>query len=390
MRANAGLRLLSFALLVAFAATDALAGNTPTSSASGPRVKGPARSVGKSPAAKPAQPAAPPAAQPAPAAIPAIERPSAVEPAPPALAADVLLSWNDSKGRRAIIGFVERVTKPGKDFVPPAERIAVFDNDGTLWAEQPMYTQAFFVFDRVKALAPQHPEWKTQEPFASVLRGDLKSAMAGGEPAVLEMIMATSCGMTSHEYEHMVANWIAGAKHPQKKRPFTLMIYQPMVELLAYLRDNGFKTFIVSGGGVEFIRPWAEKVYGIPPNQVIGSTVKMKFEMRGDKPVIMRLPEVGFVDDRDGKPVGIETHIGRLPILAFGNSDADLQMLEWTCEQPGPRLCGLIHHTDAKREWAYDRASSVGRLDKGLEEAAHDGWTVVDMKADWKTVFPSP
>jgi hypothetical protein len=303
-------------------------------------------------------------------------------------AAGELPSWNDGQAKQAITAFVARVSKPGTpDFVPVTERIAVFDNDGTLWAEQPLYFQFLFAIDRVKALSPKHPEWKDKEPFASVLKGDVKSALAGGEHALMEMAMATHAGMTTEEFEKIVKDWIATAKHPVTKRPYTEMVYQPMLELLAYLRANGFKTFIVSGGGIEFMRPWTEKVYGIPPEQIVGSSIKTKFELRDGKPVLVRLPELNFIDDKAGKPVGIQQHIGRRPIAAFGNSDGDLQMLQWTAAGPGPRFCLYIHHTDAKREWAYDRESSIGRLDKGLDEAAAKGWTVVSMKDDWKRVF---
>jgi len=306
-----------------------------------------------------------------------------------ALAADSLPSWNDGKARQSIIAFVEKVTKSGSpDFVPPAERIATFDNDGTLWAEQPMYFQFFFALDRVKALAPQHPEWKTKEPFASLLKGDVKGALAGGDRALLELVMATHTGMTTEEFEQIVKDWIATAKHPKTGRLYTEMVYQPMLELLAYLRANGFKTYIVSGGGIEFMRPWTEKVYGIPPEQVVGSSVKTKFELRDGKPVLVRLPELNFYDDKDGKPVGIHQHIGRRPIAAFGNSDGDLQMLLWTTAGSGARFALLVRHTDAEREWAYDRTSSIGRLDKALDEAQAKGWTVVDMKNDWKIIHP--
>jgi phosphoserine phosphatase len=303
--------------------------------------------------------------------------------------ADLLPSWNDGKAKQSIVDFVGKVTKEGTpDFVPPAERIATFDNDGTLWAEQPMYFQAFFIFDRIKALAPQHPEWKDKEPFASVLNGDVKGALAGGEHALFEMAMATHAGMTTEEFEKIVTNWITTARHPVTKRPYTEMVYQPMLELLAYLRASGFKTFIVSGGGIEFMRQWAEKVYGIPPEQVIGSSGKTKFEMRDGKPVLVKLPELNFFDDKAGKPVAIQHHIGRRPIAAFGNSDGDLQMLQWTTAGQGPRFALYVHHTDAEREWAYDRQSSIGRLDKGLDEAQAKGWTVVDMKQDWKLIYP--
>jgi phosphoserine phosphatase len=307
----------------------------------------------------------------------------------PAFAADPLPSWNDTAQKKAIVAFVERVTKESSlDFVPPESRIATFDQDGTLWAEQPMYFQFFFALDRVKALAPQHPEWKDKEPFASLLKGDMKGALAGGERAMLEIVRATHAGMTTEEFAQTVKDWIATARHPRTKRPYTEMVYQPMLELLAYLRANGFKTFIVSGGGIEFMRPWTEKVYGIPPEQVIGSSIKTKFELRDGKPVLVRLPEVDFIDDKAGKPVAINQHIGRRPIAAFGNSDGDLQMLQWTTAGSGARFALLVHHTDAEREWAYDRTSSIGRLDKALDEAQAKGWTVVDMKNDWKIIFP--
>lgn len=304
-------------------------------------------------------------------------------------AADPLPSWNEGATRQAIVAFVQSVTtEGGEKFVPPAERIAVFDNDGTLWAEQPVYFQAMFVFDRVRALAPLHPEWKTTEPFASVLRGDMKGALAGGEHALMEMAMATHAGMTSEEFEKIASDWIATAKHPKTGRLYTEMVYQPMLELLAYLRANGFKTYITSGGGIEFMRPWTEKVYGIPPEQVIGSSIKTKFELRDGKPVLQRLPELDFFDDKAGKPVAIHKFIGRRPIAAFGNSDGDLQMLQWTAAGSGARFCLYVHHTDAEREWAYDRKSSIGRLDKGLDEAKSRGWMVASMKDDWKRVFP--
>lgn len=307
-----------------------------------------------------------------------------------AFAQDPLPSWREGPARNAIMSFVQRVTTPGgAEYVPPAERIAVFDNDGTLWGEQPMYVQLLFAIDRVKALVPKHPEWKRQEPFASVLRGDYGAALEGGEKAILQLVMATHAGMTTEEFEQAVSAWIAAARHPKTGRLYTDMVYQPMLELLACLRANGFKTFIVSGGGVEFMRPWAERVYGIPPEQVIGSSIKTKYEMRGGKPVLVRMPEIDFIDDKAGKPVGIHKFIGRRPIAAFGNSDGDLQMLQWTAAGAGPRFMLLVHHTDAGREWAYDRKSHVGRLDEALDEAAARGWTVVDMKKDWKVVYPS-
>lgn len=305
-------------------------------------------------------------------------------------AADPLPSWNDTAPKLAVVAFVEKVTREGSaDFVPEAERIATFDNDGTLWAEQPMYFQVIFIVDRIKALASVHPEWKNKEPYSSVLKGDVKAALAGGEHALLEMLMATHAGLTTEEFEGLVRDWFAKARHPRTGKPYTEMVYQPMIELLAYLRANGFKTFIVSGGGIEFMRPWAGEVYGIPPEQVVGSSIRTKFELREGRPILVRLPEINFIDDKAGKPVGIQQHIGRRPIAAFGNSDGDLQMLQWTAAGSGSRFCLYVHHTDAEREWAYDRKSSVGSLDEGLDEAAAKGWTVVDMKRDWKTVFPS-
>ena len=302
---------------------------------------------------------------------------------------DPLPSWNEGNTKQSIIQFVEKVTKKGSaDFVPPAERIATFDNDGCLWSEQPMYFQLFFAIDRVKALAPQHPEWKNKEPFASLLKGDVKTALAGGEHAILEIVMATHAGMTTEEFEQIVKDWVATAKHPTTKRHYTEMVFQPMLEVLAYLRANDFKTFIVSGGGIEFMRPWAETVYGIPPEQVVGSSSKTRFEIRDGKPVIVRLPELNFMNDNVGKPIGINRHIGRRPIASFGNSDGDLQMLQWTTAGEGARFALYVHHTDAEREWAYDRKSSIGKLDKGLDEAKKNGWTVVDMKKDWKVIYP--
>lgn len=308
----------------------------------------------------------------------------------PAFAADPLPSWNNTAPKKAIVAFVERVSKEGSpDFVPVDERIATFDNDGTLWSEQPMYVQLSFALDRVKALAPQHPEWKEKQPFKAALDGDLKSVFAGGEHALLELVMATHAGNTTEEFTQTVKEWIATARHPKTGRPYTEMVYQPVLELLTYLRANGFKTFIVSGGGIEFMRPWTEKVYGIPPEQVIGSSIRTKFELRDGKPVLVRLPEINFIDDKAGKPVGIHQYIGRRPVAAFGNSDGDLQMLQWTTAGIGARFALLVHHTDAKREYAYDRASSIGHLDKALDEAQAKGWTVVDMKNDWKVIYPS-
>jgi phosphoglycolate phosphatase-like HAD superfamily hydrolase len=305
------------------------------------------------------------------------------------LRADPLPSWNDTMPKAAITAFVEKVTREGSpDFVPPSERIAVFDNDGCLWSEQPLYFQAIFIFDRIKQLAPQHPEWKEKEPFSSVLKGDTKAALAGGEHALLEMAMATHAGMTTEEFEKSVTDWLATARHPQTGKLYTEMVYQPMLELLQYLRANGFKTFIVSGGGIDFLRPWAEKVYGIPPEQIVGSSIKAKYEPRDGKPVIIKLPELDFIDDKAGKPVGIHRHIGRRPIFAAGNSDGDFEMLEWTTAGPGPRFGMIVHHDDAGREFAYDRESHVGKLARGLDEAPARGWQLVSMKNDWKAIFP--
>jgi phosphoglycolate phosphatase-like HAD superfamily hydrolase len=303
--------------------------------------------------------------------------------------ADPLPSWVDGKAKQSITEFVQRVTSEGSpDLVAPVERIAVFDNDGTLWCEQPLYAQLQFALDRVQALAPEHPGWKEEEPFASLLAGDVEQALAGGEHAMLEIVMGTHAGMTTEAFEQIVKDWIATARHPTTGRRYTEMVYQPMLELLAYLRAHRFRTFIVSGGGVEFMRPWAEEVYGIPPEQVIGSSIRTRFEVRAGKPVLMRLPELEFVDDKEGKPVGIHQRIGRRPLAAFGNSDGDLQMLQWTTAGEGPRFALYVRHTDAEREWAYGRESSIGRLDKGLDEALEKGWTVVDMQKDWKTIFP--
>ena len=300
-----------------------------------------------------------------------------------------LSSWNEGQAKRAIVKFVKRVTTVGgADFVPVAQRIAVFDNDGTLWVEKPMYVQLAFGFDRVKTLAPRHPEWNDKQPFKAALEDDLKTIAAGGEHALLELVMATHVGMTTDAFSQIVTNWLTTAKHPRFNRPYTDLVYQPMVELLDYLRANGFKTYIISAGGIEFMRPWTKKVYGIPPEQVVGSSIKTRFELSEGKPVLLRLPEINFIDDKAGKPVGIHMHIGRRPIAAFGNSDGDLQMIQWTTAGSGARFGLIVHHTDAEREYAYDRRSYVGRLDKALEEAKRQGWTVVDMKKDWKRIFP--
>lgn len=304
--------------------------------------------------------------------------------------ADPLSSWNDGPAKRSIIEFVAKVSAPeSPDYVPPPERIAVFDNDGTLWAEQPLYFQLLFAFDRVRALASDHPEWKDTQPFKAVLEGDLDTALSGGDQALLEIILATHAGMTTAEFSAIASDWLKTAKHPVSGRLFTEMVYQPMLDLLEYLRANGFKTYITSGGGIELLRVFAEDVYGIPPEQVIGSSLKVQYEYRDGNPALVRLPEIDFVDDKAGKPVAINHHIGRRPIAAFGNSDGDLQMLQWTCAGDGARLCVYVHHTDAEREWAYDRDSHIGKLDVGLDQARQNGWTVIDMASDWKYVFPT-
>jgi haloacid dehalogenase-like hydrolase len=299
-----------------------------------------------------------------------------------------LPSWNDGATRQAILNFVATVTREGSpDFVPPAERIATFDNDGTLWVEHPMYTQLAFALDRVKTMAVLHPEWKDMQPYKAALEGDMKTLAESGEHGMAELVMATHAGMTTEEFQKIVIDWFAAARDPRFKRPYTELSYQPMIELLAYLRANGFKTFIVSGGGIEFMRPWTEWVYGVPPEQVVGSSIKTKFQMRDGRPELFRLAEVNFIDDNVGKPVGINEFIGRRPILAFGNSDGDLQMLQWTTMAGGPSLGLIVHHTDAVREYAYDRDTPFGRLDKALDAAALNKWSVVDMKNDWKRIF---
>jgi phosphoglycolate phosphatase-like HAD superfamily hydrolase len=302
---------------------------------------------------------------------------------------DPLPSWNAGPARQAIQEFVADMTRPGAPgFVPPAERIAVFDNDGTLWSERPLYFQLAFALQRVKELAPQHPEWKDQEPFKTLLSGDVEGALGQGEKAILEIVAATHAGMTTDEFARTVGAWAKTAKHPRFGRLYTEMVYQPMLELLGYLRASGFKTFIVSGGGVEFMRAWAETVYAIPPEQVVGSSGVTRFEMRPTGPVLLKEAKLEFVDDGPGKPAGINRFIGRRPVLAFGNSDGDHQMLQWTAAGAGRRFMGLVHHTDADREWAYDRQSHIGKLDKALDEALARGWTVVDMKQDWKRIYP--
>ena len=302
-----------------------------------------------------------------------------------------LSSWNEGKSKQAIIDFVIKTTTEGSpDFIPLEDRIACFDNDGTLWGEQPMYFQMAFAIDQVKLLAPQHPEWKTTQPFKAILEGDMKTALSGGEKALLQIMTASHTGMSTDAYEKSVFDWIAIAKHPVTQKYYNEMIYQPMVELLDYLRANGYKTFIVSGGGIDFMRVWAEKAYGIPPYQVVGSSVKSIYEVGADgKPFLTKLPELNFNDDKEGKPIGIHQHIGKRPVFTGGNSDGDYQMLHYTTSGSGPRFGLLVHHTDAIREVAYDRASHIGRLEKGLDDAAKNNWLLVDMKNDWKRIYPS-
>jgi len=301
---------------------------------------------------------------------------------------DPLPSWNDGPAKARILAFVKSATEQGgRDYVPPAERLAVFDNDGTLWSEQPMYFQLAFALDRVKVLAPKHPEWKTKQPFKAALEGDMQTLAASGEHGLVELVMATHAGNTADEFAQIVRDWLKTARHPKFNRPYTELTFAPMRELLDYLRTNGFKVYIVSGGGVEFLRVFAEEIYGVPPEQVIGSSIKTKYEVRDGKPAIVRLPELDFIDDKAGKPVGIHKFIGRRPIAAFGNSDGDFQMLEWTTWGPGARLGLIVHHDDAAREFAYDRKSPFGRLDRGLDEAGKRGWVVVSMKNDWKSVY---
>lgn len=297
-------------------------------------------------------------------------------------------SWRDTATRAAIVKFVTDTTTAGSpSYIEPSARIAVFDNDGTLWAEQPVYFQLLFAIDRVRALAAQHPEWKEQEPFRSALAGDMAGLAAGGEHALLELVMASHASNTAEEFGAIVQDWLVTARHPQTDRPYDQMIYAPMRELLDYLRANGYRTFIVSGGGVEFMRAFAERVYGVPPEQVIGSSIQTQYEVRDGEPVIVRLPKLDFLDDKAGKPVAIHKYIGRRPVMAFGNSDGDFQMLEWTTSGPGARFAAIVHHTDADREYAYDRGSSVGRLEQGLDQASARGWVLIDMKRDWERVF---
>ncbi|MEI2298144.1 HAD family hydrolase [Ensifer sp. MJa1] len=299
-----------------------------------------------------------------------------------------LSSWNDGDAKAAIVDFVTRVTSEGgADFVAPEDRIAVFDNDGTLWTEQPAYFQALFAADRVKAMAPEHPEWKDKEPFASLLKGDMAGVAASGEKGIVDLVMATHADMTTDEFSKIVTDWFASAKHPRFNRPYNEITFLPMRELLDYLRANDFKTYIVSGGGIEFMRPMTEQMYGIPPEQVVGSSITTKYELDGDAPVLKREAKIDFIDDGPGKPVGINTFIGRRPIFAAGNSDGDYEMLRWVTTGSGPRFGMIVHHTDGEREWAYDRQSHVGKLDKALTEAEQRGWLLVDMKNDWRKIY---
>ncbi|MBE9549102.1 MAG: haloacid dehalogenase-like hydrolase [Proteobacteria bacterium] len=302
---------------------------------------------------------------------------------------DPLASWTNGATKQRITAFVNTVTdSTNTDFVPASQRIATFDNDGTLWAEKPTYFQLLFIVDRVKAMAADHPEWRTTQPFQAVLENDMAALKASGEHGLIKLAMATQAGMTTEEFEVIVNNWLATAQHPTTGKPYTQMVYKPMLELLDYLRANGFKVFIVSGGGLEFMRPWTEAIYGIPPDQVVGSSIETKYELRGGKPVLVRLPEIHFIDDNVTKPVAINRFIGQRPILAFGNSDGDFEMLKWTTSGSGKRLGLIVHHTDAEREWAYDRDSSEGRLNRGLDEAAENGWLLVDMARDWQVIHP--
>jgi hypothetical protein len=304
-------------------------------------------------------------------------------------AADPLPSWTNDKAKQSIVAFVEAVTtERGADFVPAPERIAVFDNDGTLWVEQPMYPQLAFALDRIEALADQHPEWQEQQPFKAALEGDKQALGEAGMEGLMTLLMASHAGMSTDAFAETATAWLDEARHPRFERPYTGLVYQPMLELLEYLRANGFSTYIVSGGGIAFLRPWTEEVYGIPPEQVVGSQIELEYSVEGDAPAILRKPEIAFIDDKAGKPVGIQRHIGRRPILAFGNSDGDYQMLQWTTAGEGKRLGLLLHHDDAAREYAYDRDGHVGKLDRGLDDAAENGWVIVSMKDDFATVFP--
>jgi phosphoglycolate phosphatase-like HAD superfamily hydrolase len=318
------------------------------------------------------------------------QKPAAIVEQTDSVSVDPLPSWNDGTSKNAIVDFITKTTTEGSpDFVPVADRIACFDNDGTLWSEQPMYFQFLFALDQIKLMAPKHPEWKTKQPFKALLQGDVRGALSGGEKAMVEIVMATHAGMTTEEFDTNVKTWMSTAKHPKTGKPYNEMIYQPMVELLGYLRANGYKTFIVSGGGVDFMRPWVEQAYGIPPDQVVGSSGKVKYDAKdGTSPVLIKLPEINFVDDKEGKPVGIHQYIGKRPVFTAGNSDGDYAMLQWTSTATGyPRFGMIVHHTDSVREWAYDHPSSIGQLEKGLTDAAKYNWQIVDMKADWKEIY---
>jgi phosphoserine phosphatase len=302
---------------------------------------------------------------------------------------DPLPSWNEGNTKQSIVSYIADVTnEESKNFIPVSNRIATFDNDGNLWSEQPAYFQLFFAMDRIKALAPAHPEWKSQQPYKAVLEGDMKELAKYGEHGLLKLVMASHAGMTTEEFETIVTDWLGNARHPRFDKPYTDLVYQPMLELLQYLRAHDFKTFIVSGGGIEFMRPWVEEVYGIPPDQVVGSSIKTEFDYNNGNPVIRRLAEIDFIDDKAGKPIGIHKFIGKKPVFASGNSDGDLQMMQWTASNKFKSFMLYLHHTDAEREWAYDRESHIGRLDKGLDEALEKGWTVIDMKKDWKIIYP--
>lgn len=302
---------------------------------------------------------------------------------------DPLPSWKEGKTKESITSYMEDVTNSeSKNFIPIADRIATFDNDGNLWSEQPAYFQLFFAIDRIKTMAPDNPEWKDKQPYKAVLENDMSALMSYGEHGLIEIVMATHAGMTTEEFEQIVKDWLKKARHPRFNKPYNQLVYQPMLELLDYLRANDFKTFIVSGGGIEFMRPWVEEVYGIPKDQVVGSSIATEFDYNNGNPVIKRLPKLDFIDDKEGKPVGINRFIGKKPVFASGNSDGDLQMLQWTDSNSYNTFQLYLHHTDAEREWAYDRASHIGKLDKGLDEAKEKGWTVIDMKNDWTVIYP--
>jgi phosphoserine phosphatase len=302
---------------------------------------------------------------------------------------DPLPSWNEGATKTSIINYVEDVINvESKNFIPVPDRIATFDNDGNLWSEQPVYFQLSFAIDRVKALASDHPEWESEQPFKAALENNLNELLKHGEHDLLKIVMATHAGNTTDEFEVIVKEWLLTAKHPTKNRPYTDLVYQPMLELINYLQENDFKTFIVSGGGIEFMRPWVEEVYGIPRDQVIGSSIKTEYDYNDGNPVIKRLPAVDFIDDKEGKPEGINKFIGRKPVFASGNSDGDLQMMRWAASNALESFMLFVHHTDSVREWAYDRDSHIGRLDKGLDEANENNWTIINMKDDWKVIYP--